>query len=367
MVNPCPSELFLESVQCKTATSFVVISTLISQLSPFKHFHSLLMPTTSLIVRNDPPRHHCFSSLCWIAKHPAHSLTYRRVRSLTKNRAHTSHFCSAVCLDQRSKELSYKLRLCHLNAMNSEGVQAPNFGFELSEDSKLEYPVISRVEAKSPGERAGLQSRDILLKVNDRKTKGLEFEKVKKVIEKAKRDGRLEMLVVDQETYDYCKRNNKQWKEPDIKVKHIFPKSRSSVSSVKLPMIAGTSAHPSRDQLKRSELTPLSTSLIKETEWNDDDDDEPISSPLDSIVPSDALSPLSPPVVTAPTHSPHQAPFTSIDLAPSASQPIDVSDNDETDMQHSSSSGGGPTKNIVSNAINNLLHKMGHSKAVKRS
>ena len=248
--------------------------------------------------------------------------------------------------------------------MNSEGVQAPNFGFELSEDSKFEYPVISRVEAKSPGERAGLQSRDILLKVNDRKTKGLDFEKVKKVIEKAKRDGRLEMLVVDQETFNYCKHNNKQWKEPDIKVKHIFPKSRSSVSSVKLPMLAGTSTHPSRDQLKRSNLTALSTSLVKEAEWNDDED-ESISSPLDSIVPGDPLSPLSPPE-TASTHSPHQAPFTSLDLAPSVSQLTDSPDTDG-EMQHSTSSGGAPTKNVVSNVISNLLHKMGHAKAAKRS
>ncbi|CAF4620981.1 unnamed protein product, partial [Rotaria magnacalcarata] len=81
----------------------------------------------------------------------------------------------------------YTLRLCHLLATNADGTQAATFGFELSEDPDYEYPVILRVESQSPADVAGLQSRDVLLKINERKTKGLGYDKVRKEIEKAKR------------------------------------------------------------------------------------------------------------------------------------------------------------------------------------
>ena len=176
-------------------------------------------------------------------------------------------FCSSLlriysiyfCLDQRTKELSYNLRLCHLNALNSDGVPAANFGFELSENPSYDYPIISRVEPKSPGERAGLQTNDILLKINDRKTKGLDFDKVKKAIEKGKRDGRLELLVVDVATYDYSQHSKKQLKEPDIKLKHIFPKSRSSANILKVPLITPTTTSASQETSKQIHDSVLSS------------------------------------------------------------------------------------------------------------
>ncbi len=157
-----------------------------------------------------------------------------------------------IFLGKRSEELSYTLRLCHLNATNSDGTPAPSFGFEITEDSKYEYPIISRVEPKLPGEHAGLQTNDILLKVNSRKTKGVDFKKIKKAIEKAKRDGRLEMLVVDKSSFIYCTRTNKKFKEPYIKVKHIFPRSRSSANYQSLPMIAARASSTSQESSQRS-------------------------------------------------------------------------------------------------------------------
>ncbi len=74
--------------------------------------------------------------------------------------------------------------------------------------------------------------------MNDRKTKGANFDKIKKTIDKAKRDGRLEMLVVDKDTFNYCIQTKKKFKEPYIKVKHIFPRGRSSIDYQSLPLIA---------------------------------------------------------------------------------------------------------------------------------
>lgn len=133
-------------------------------------------------------------------------------------------------LEQRTKELSYAVRLCHLNATNDDGTPASSFGFEITGSPEYEYPIITHVESKSPGERSGLQADDILLKVNKRKTKGAAFEKIKKAIDKAKRDGRIEMLVVDKDAFHYCIKTNRKFKEPYIKVKHVFPRSRSSVT-----------------------------------------------------------------------------------------------------------------------------------------
>jgi hypothetical protein len=110
-----------------------------------------------------------------------------------------------------------------------DGTSASSFGFEINHETKYEYPVISRVEPRSPGERSGLQARDLLLKINGRKTKGLDLDRVKRVIEKSKHHGRLELLVVDEEVYRYCVSTHRKFKEPYIKVKHIFPKSRSLV------------------------------------------------------------------------------------------------------------------------------------------
>jgi C-terminal processing protease CtpA/Prc len=144
------------------------------------------------------------------------------------------------------KELSYAVRLCHLNVANADGTPASSFGFEITGDPEYEHPIITQVEPKSPGEQSGLQVNDILLKVNKRKTKGGDFEKIKKLIDKAKRDGRIEMLVVDKDAFHYCIKTNRKFKEPYIKVKHIFPRTRSSIIYQSLPSMAARASLPSQ-------------------------------------------------------------------------------------------------------------------------
>lgn len=300
-------------------------------------------------------------------------------------------------LEQRNKELSYTLRLCHLHAANGDGTQAATFGFELSEEPDYEYPLILRVEAHSPAEGAGLQSRDILLKINEKKTKGLGYDKVKKEIEKAKRDGRLEMLVVDQETYDYCKRTKKPLKEPDMKVKHVFPKSRSSASFHKLPI--ANAMLSSRDS---SEQLPLSTTRSDESasaqpsmpatfglpiseQTDSENDDEP-----QSIVAKDAPRASAPTAPVnfdlAPPRTPtiavtraHDSPLKFFDPAQNppaqhASTSSLASQNALPTARSTSSLSQRPSKDsktskakALPNAINSLLHRMGHSKSSKRS
>jgi hypothetical protein len=46
------------------------------------------------------------------------------------------------------------------------------------------------------------------------------------------------MLVTDKDTFNYCILTNRKFKEPYIKVKHIFPRSRSSIDYQSLPLIA---------------------------------------------------------------------------------------------------------------------------------
>ena len=136
------------------------------------------------------------------------------------------------------KEFAHAARLCHLNPTNIDGTSASSLGFEMTGNSECGYPMITRVDGKSVGERGGLQTDDILLKVNNQKTKGVDFDKIQKSIEKAKRNKRLDMLVVDKETFYYCLRTNKKFKEPYIRVKHIFPPTKSSVNYQNIPLIA---------------------------------------------------------------------------------------------------------------------------------
>jgi len=161
-----------------------------------------------------------------------------------------------IFLGLRSKELSYTVRLCHLSATNPDGTPASTFGFDAVKESKYEYPMISRVEPKLPGERSGLQERDLIIKVNGRKTKGADIEKVKRTIERAKHDGRLELLVIDEEVYRYGMRTNKKFKEPYIKVKHIFPRSRSSISFESLNSIAARASATSQDIINQLKNGP---------------------------------------------------------------------------------------------------------------
>ena len=152
--------------------------------------------------------------------------------------------------------MAYTLRLYHLHATNSDGSPAPTFGFDITKEAKYEYPVISRIDAHSPAERSGLQTRDLLLKVNHRKTKGVDINKVRRHVDKAKHDNRLELLVVDEEVYRYCTSTNRKFKEPYIKVKHIFPKNRSSANVESLDSLAARSSNASEDIVKQLKSGP---------------------------------------------------------------------------------------------------------------
>lgn len=315
-------------------------------------------------------------------------------------------------LELRNKELSYTLRLCHLHLTNADGSPASTFGFELSEEPDYEYPLILRVESQSAAEGAGLQSGDVLLKINERKTKGLGYEKVKKEIDKAKRDGRLEMLVVDQETFDYCEKEKKPFKEPEMKVKHIFPKSRSSASFHKLPSVVmtSTSSITTRDraeQLSNSNPKPDDSlalrnptavsyhlSTPRETDSENEDDDQNENSPDSKALPT---------IDTAQNKTARSShPTVSFQISPPASEPSNVTAHSRetplkffdpaqtsTQQRGTSSTPGQDVPNTsrstttlsatatkeqkpsraksIPNAINNLFHKIGHSKSSKRS
>ena len=302
-------------------------------------------------------------------------------------------FSLLLCLEQRNKELAYTLRLCHLHPTNGDGTQAATFGFELSEDADYEYPLILRVQPQSPAEGAGLQSRDILLKINERKTKGLGYDKVKKEIEKAKRDGRLEMLVIDQETFDYCKRMKRPMKEPEMKVKHIFPRSRSSASFHKLPIAAAAvsrdSAEHFDDNLSLNARTSVGYRLStpKETDSENEEDNQQSTFNENTSLQFTATTARqpqstvnfhlnsSPPDASSPSH---EAPLKFFDRTQPASQQASTASNEPYRVpltaqstpalnQTSTKDSKGSKSRSIPHAINSLFHKFGHSKSSKRS
>ena len=225
------------------------------------------------------------------------------------------------------------------------------------------------------------------------------YDKVKKEIDKAKRDGRLEMLVVDQETYDYCKRAKKPLKEPEMKVKHVFPKSRSSASFHKLPALA---SRDSAEQLsnsitKNDDNDPsyprtsvgyhLSTPRESDSE-NEEDRKQSLAEEKTSVIPSQAISArhstpavnfdLSPPSNTRAQHSAqsHETPLKFIDPSKTASQQSASSTTGRQSLPNikPSSTSNKETKGTkrskskaIPNAINNLFHRIGHPKSSKRS
>ncbi|CAF3670009.1 unnamed protein product [Rotaria sordida] len=291
-----------------------------------------------------------------------------------EERTHTAVNIVEEYQRKRCKELSYTLRLCHLNATNTDDTPATTFGFEITEDPQYEYPIISHVEPKLPGERAGLQTRDILLKINDRKTKGLNFDKVKKAIEKAKYDGRLEILVVDKEVFNYCKLTHKKFKEPDIKVKHIFPKSKPSTSFLKLPTIAATSSLMSQDSTERlhhgiSSFNVHRLATQKEISFENEEDDAilpNIRSTINSDIP---LSNNSSDTIIR-TSFIHETPFTSIGPALNSLQQSNISLTDQNvssrkQRKQSQTSSDQSIKDFISHTINTIFQRIGSQKSTK--
>lgn len=126
--------------------------------------------------------------------------------------------------------------------------------------------------------------------MNNRKTKGADFNTVKKVIDKAKRDGRLEMLVADKDTFNYCIKTDKKFKEPYIKVKHIFPQSRSAANFQSLPVLAG---RPSMISEETRQQSISNTSHAKrhsaQSEKEEDTVKSSISAPLSCDVTSKVI------------------------------------------------------------------------------
>ena len=261
--------------------------------------------------------------------------------------------------------MSYSVRICHLNATNADGAPPSTFGFEISDEPEYEYPIISRVEPKLPGERAGLQTRDILIKVNNRKTKGSDFEKVKRSIDKAKRDGRLEMLVVDKEAFDYCIRTNRKFKEPYIKVKHIFPRSRSSATFQRLPSIAALS----QDNTERSKsIGSGNANRLSMQSVNEED-------ALNNLV-FEATIDFDIPLSTSPSNTagpyfPSNAPFTFIDPERKLSQRRDTNSTirsmSNTPQEMQSQASDQSVVDFVLNTINKFFQSVGSEKSTKRS
>lgn len=178
--------------------------------------------------------------------------------------------------------MAYTLRLYHLHATNSDGSPAPTFGFDITKEAKYEYPVISRIDTRSPAERSGLQTRDLLLKVNHHKTKGVDMNKVRRHIDKAKHDNRLELLVVDEEVYRYCTSTNRKFKEPYIKVKHIFPKNRAGANVESLDSLAARASNASDDivnQLKNGPGFKVHRLSISKDQLVEDEENPPKARP----------------------------------------------------------------------------------------
>jgi hypothetical protein len=267
-------------------------------------------------------------------------------------------------LERRSKELSYAVRLCHLNAINIDGTPASSFGFEITGDPEYQYPVISRVQPKLPGEIAGLQVDDVLLKVNNRKTKGAAFDKIKKAIEKAKRDGRIEMLVVDKETFNYCKQANKKFKEPYIKVKHIFPRSRPSISYPSLPSIAARASFTSQEDLEQS-INGISSVNVDHRATQSENEADDLKSPnfdLSSTINS---------IENTRASFPHDISMKFIDPARRLSQRRDTSSTiqntpNTTQEIRNETSTDQSIIDFVLNAINNFFQNIGSEKSMNR-
>lgn len=235
------------------------------------------------------------------------------------------------------------------------------------------------------------------MKINERKTKGLGYDKVKKEIEKAKRDGRLEMLVIDQETFDYCKRTKKPMKEPEMKVKHIFPKSRSSASFHKLPIAAASVSRDSTEQF--DDNLPLNTrtsvgyrlSTPKETDSENEEDNQrstinEIASSQNTTVTTTTTTRQaqptvnfhlnsSPPDASSPSH---ETPLKFFDRTQPVSQQSSAASNEAHRVpptaqstpalnQSSTKDSRGSKSRSIPHAINSLFQKFGHSKSSKRS
>ena len=249
-----------------------------------------------------------------------------------------------------------------MNATNPDGTLAPSFGFDISGNPNYEYPIITHVESKQSGERSGLQVDDILLKVNNRKTKGADFEKIKKAIEKARRDDhRVELLVIDRAAFHYCIKTQKKFKEPFIKMKHIFPRSRTSASYSNLPLVPSRASLTLSEHLGRTGSVNLLANiqhLPPQSENGEDDMKSPhfgLANDFDLTSPSTTSNP-----------SPHDIPTKSVDpprrLSQGADKPVKY-----CPRLHIETSPDESIVDFVLHTVNHLFHNTKTEKSTNRS
>jgi len=188
-----------------------------------------------------------------------------------------------------------------------------------------------------------------------------------------------------------------------MKVKHIFPKGRSSASVHKLPVAAAAAASSisSRDSVEQSNTSITKhddniptyqhtsvgyrLSTPKETDSENEDEKKRKSSPeilsqakstrnSQPAVNFDLITPTSTP--TKASNHPHESPLKFFDAAQIASQQTGAVGSQNTSnisrsttsIHQTSTKESKPSKaKAIPNAINNLFHKIGHPKSSKRS
>jgi hypothetical protein len=184
--------------------------------------------------------------------------------------------------------------------------------------------------------------------VNDRKTKGADFDKIRKAIERAKRDGRLEMLVADKETFNYCIKLNKKFKEPYIKVKHIFPRSKPSKGYQSLPIIAGKVPMVLQKSLERS-ISSTGSSNGRHLSTHSESEEDDLLSPIPHDISSKFIDP-------ARRLSPRMDISSPIQNTSNTTQEIQNASNTIQEIQNETSSDESMMDSVL-NAVNNFFQK----------
>ena len=179
------------------------------------------------------------------------------------------------------------------------------------------------------------------------------------------------MLVADKETFNYCIKTERKFKEPYIKVKHIFPRTRSSAGFRSLPSISARASLTPQDSFEHS-FSGIPSFHLHRRSIQSDDDEYNLKSiqsdtntefglpPLPSILEAD--SPALPRDIlskfTSPAHRLSQPNGISAKISNSLSTTPDIQNKTDDDES---------IVDFVLNTINNFFRNTGSEKPLNRS
>ena len=101
------------------------------------------------------------------------------------------------------------------------------YGFYLNSNSQPKYSIFS-VDPLSPAYAANLRTNDVIVEIDKKNIRRLNFDKIRQMLCETKQHGHVEILAISKEDYDYYKKKGVKLSNKNL----VKPNNTESYSSL---------------------------------------------------------------------------------------------------------------------------------------